>query len=153
MKSKVSIALVVICMALGCVVLFNQNVMGKQSETQKDTALEKPSKIKDLPYRDDTVAINTGEAVRYENEVQHSVGSDFWMEYDSTAFDEECSSLYFDPGSVERNECGGDRALRTCILRPRKTGEFQVRAIHDFRGDTEMVFTYVVVVNESPANQ
>lgn len=166
MKNKVSILHIAICVAISSVLFFNQTVMGKQCIKEIDQAKPKVGKVIDLPQPNSldedpillnkvdstafNLTINLGDAVRYSAPVHFSVGSEYTMECDKTAFDIDCSTLYDHPEDMEMGMCGADSAMQIYTLRPLKKGEFIVKAIHDFRGDIERVITYTIVVNEFP---
>lgn len=42
--------------------------------------------------------------------------------------------------------CGGDQATKTCILEALKKGIYQIKVIHDYRGETERLITYTITV-------
>ena len=78
--------------------------------------------------------VRANQPLTYSSEVHASVGSWFKIDYDSTAFHMTSRMKYYNPESVERGECGGDKGELTYILTPKKKGIFVIYETKDFRG-------------------
>lgn len=141
MESKFSFVLIAVFVTLGCLLLFQQRAMGKQ---RSEAGAKGP--VVDLQQPGDSVTISLGDAVRYTGTEHRSVGTTYWMEYDPEAFRVEWKKVYEQPAKARRGEEGSDRAQLIHTLHSLKRGEFTVRAIHDFRGDTASVATYHIEV-------
>lgn len=99
-----------------------------------------------LEDNDSKMIISIGNEIKYSYPIHGSVGTEYRIEYDSTAFQMSCTTVYDDPISVALGMCGGDKAVRTCKLRPLKLGEYTIKIIHEFRGDVERVVTHTITV-------
>ena len=93
------------------------------------------------------INVSLSETFSYSYNIHGSVGYDYDIEYNKSAFDVETTIAYDDPEAVEAGMCGGDSAIKTCVFRPKKRGTFTIKVIHQFRGNTEDVITYNVRVD------
>ena len=100
-----------------------------------------------LPQKDSTITATLFDRFSYSHSIHGSVGYDFNVEYDKTAFHVKNYVEYKDPKAVERGMCGGDSAVKTCEFSPLKKGTYEIRIIHEFRGDVTSVITYKIIVN------
>lgn len=135
-----------------------RNLIGKD-KTDKERRITDELKIKSqdepvvpvkvglrLPDEDGNLTVPLGEAIQYSDKVHGSVGIGYRVEYDKEDFKMDSTSEFDNPGSIARRECGGDSAVKTCILTPLRKGTFTVRIIHEFRGEVEKVVTFRIKV-------
>lgn len=99
-----------------------------------------------LPQVDSTITISLFETFSYSQGIHGSVGYDYNVEYDETAFLVDTHVVYDNPKAVEEGMCGGDSAVKTCVFTPRKKGEYTIKIVHKFRGDTKNVITFNIIV-------
>lgn len=103
-------------------------------------------KIVTLPKVSGSITINTGDDIKYTHAIHGSVGINYTVEFDDTAFEAYYNIKYDAPDAVEAGMCGGDSAMRTTTLTSLKKGTYTVRVIHSFRGTVEKVLTYKIIV-------
>lgn len=70
----------------------------------------------------------------YTHEVHASVGSSYYAKFDSSAFLMRSAMKFNNPESERAITCGGDRGDKTSIFIPRKTGNYEIKIYHNFRG-------------------
>ena len=99
-----------------------------------------------LPQEDSTITISLSETFSYSQSIHGSVGYDYNIEYDETAFLVDTHVVYDNPKAVEKGMCGADSAVKTCVFTPRKKGEYTIKIVHKFRGDTTNVITFNIIV-------
>ena len=75
-----------------------------------------------LSQEDSTITISLSETFSYSQSIYGSVGYDFNVEYDATAFHIETYIVYDNPKGVEEGMCGGDSAVKICVFKPLKEG-------------------------------
>lgn len=80
----------------------------------------------------------------YTHEVHSSVGSSYYADFDTSAFEMRTAMKYDDPESVKEGMCGGDRGEKTSIFIPRKTGNYKIKIYHNFRGKITDSLTFKV---------
>ena len=42
--------------------------------------------------------------------------------------------------------CGADSAVKTCVFTPRKKGKYTIKIVHKFRGHTQNVITFNIII-------
>lgn len=151
MKFKTKTAAFIACLSIFAMLLSCPLAMGrtakKKARVKKKTCVTAaPKKTVKLKDEDEKLTINLGDELLYCHSVHASVGYGYWIDYDEDAFKMDCETVYLYPENMEQNMCGGDAAERTCVLQSLKKGDFTVKVIHDFRGETEQVITYTVIV-------
>ena len=99
-----------------------------------------------LPQEDSTITISLSETFSYSQSIHGSVGYDYNVEYDETAFLVDTHVVYDNPKAVETGMCGADSAVKTCVFTPQKKGEYTIKIVHKFRGDTKNVITFNIIV-------
>ena len=77
---------------------------------------------------------------------QNSVGINFLMECDTTAFAVDFKSAYENPESMERGERGGDGMTVIYTLTPKKKGTFTVYTVVNYRGREESRTKHLITV-------
>lgn len=82
----------------------------------------------------------------YTHEVHASVGSSYYAEFDTSAFEMRAAMKFDNPESVREGMCGGDRGEKTSIFIPRKTGNYKIKIYHNFRGKITDSITYKVYI-------
>ena len=97
----------------------------------------------------DTRVVRLGESLDFSGKFHGSVGLMYFLEYVSDAFDAKKSFKYDRPEYSKpggTTAAGGDSGVLTYTLIPRRTGEFLVREISDFRGDQTVLRETTVLV-------
>lgn len=122
--------------------LHSMNVIGGRNSEKKHESVSTIS----LGENDSKLTVNVGDQLRYSHSVHGSVGYDYKVEYDKSAFKLTHNTEYDNPESVAMGMCGGDSAVKTCILQALKKGKYKVKVIHEFRGAVERVITYTITV-------
>ena len=97
-----------------------QNIAKKQAIILDDATEEYSATINDELY--------------YTHEVHASVGSSYYAKFDSSAFLMRSAMKFNNPESERAITCGGDRGEKTSIFIPRKTGNYEIKIYHNFRG-------------------
>lgn len=82
----------------------------------------------------------------YTHEVHASVGSSYYTEFDTSAFLMRSAMKFDNPASERAITCGGDRGEKTSIFIPRKTGNYEIKIYHNFRGQITDSLTFKVSV-------
>ena len=82
----------------------------------------------------------------YTHEVHASVGSSYYAEFDSSAFLMRSAMKFNNPASERAITCGGDRGEKTSIFIPQKTGNYEIKIYHNFRGEITDSLTFKVNV-------
>ncbi|MBR5332324.1 MAG: hypothetical protein IKV32_03360 [Muribaculaceae bacterium] len=91
--------------------------------------------------------ISINDNLSYSGEVHASVGKSYSVEYDTTAFEMQSDIKYNNPESVKAGMCGGDKAVKTVSFTPLKTGDYTIKVLHNFRGQTTDSMTYKISIN------
>ena len=100
--------------------------------------------VVELKEHDSEYTINLGDIIQYSHSIHPSVGFEYSMVYDENAFKLSCNIKYDD--DYDPNEDGGDSANQTYTLKSLKKGIFKVKVIHLFRGTTERIITYKIII-------
>ena len=74
-----------------------------------------------------------GEHLTFKGNVHVSVGKEYRIEYDKTAFRVEYSCKYFHPESGRKMKPGGDGKIVTYTFTPLKKGQFEIYEVEGFR--------------------
>lgn len=82
----------------------------------------------------------------YTHEIHASVGSSYYAEFDSSAFLMRSAMKFDNPASERAITCGGDRGEKTSIFIPQKTGNYEIKIYHNFRGEITDSLTFKVSV-------
>lgn len=90
--------------------------------------------------------ISINNKLSYSGEIHASVGKSYNVEYDTTAFDMQSDIKYNNPESVKSGICGGDRAVKTVTFTPLKPGDYTIKVLHYFRGQTTDSLTFKVTI-------
>ena len=97
-----------------------------------------------LKEHDSIYIIKLGDVMQYSHSIYPSVGFYYSMEYDENAFKLSYDIKYNDRYDPDKE--GGDLANKTCTLKSLKKGFFKVKVIHLYRGETERIITYKIIV-------
>lgn len=97
-----------------------------------------------LKEHDSIYIIKLGDVMQYSHSIHPSVGFDYSMEYDEKAFNLSYDIKYDDRYDPDKE--GSDSANQTCTLKSLKKGFFKVKVIHLYRGKTERIITYKIIV-------
>lgn len=120
---------------------------GKQTKRNIEVMSEKETQSpRILGDEDSKISIPLGCDIVYSHSVHGSVGYDYSMEYDRTAFKLSENLRYNNPDAVANGMCGGDKAILTSTLTTMKKGRFIIKIIHTFRGSQERVITHDITV-------
>lgn len=115
-------------------------------EKIENTLKQRKTKPINLPDKNSTIKIPLGSTLSYSHAVHGSVGYGYHLDYNKTEFAIDYSYKYDNPEAVELGMCGADSAKQTCIIKPLKKGKFTIKVVHTFRGQTERIITYKIVV-------
>lgn len=140
-KYIIIVAIVIVLIAI--IVSYTAKTGKLKNNNDNHTSI---GKIVNLPKVSGTITINAGDYIKYTHAVHGSVGINYKVEFDDTAFEADYNIKYDDPDAVEAGMCGGDSAVRTTTLTSLKKGKYTVKVIHDFRGTVEKVLTYKIIV-------
>lgn len=91
------------------------------------------------------LTIRIGEHLAFEGRVYGSVGIEYRVECDETAFKVEYSRRYLHPEKMPFCD-GADEAIATYRLTPLRVGRFDVYEVEGFRGEETSRVRYVVNV-------
>lgn len=86
------------------------------------------------------------ESVSYSGEIYPSVGNNFRIECDTTAFKIDKQVKYYNPEAVSQGMPGGDEASVIYTLYPKRTGIFIIHEVSDFRGEETKRVKHIVIV-------
>ena len=101
-------------------------------EKKEQTIAKNQSIILDDATEEYSATIN--DELYYTHEVHASVGSSYYAKFDSSAFLMRSAMKFNNPESERAITCGGDRGDKTSIFIPRKTGNYEIKIYHNFRG-------------------
>ena len=87
-----------------------------------------------------------GEHLTFKGEVHVSVGKEYRIEYDKTAFRVEYSCKYFHPESGRKMKPGGDGKIVTYTFTPLKKGQFEIYEVEGFRNHETSRIEHTIVV-------
>ena len=87
-----------------------------------------------------------GEHLTFKGEVHVSVGKEYRIEYDKTAFRVEYSCKYFHPESGRKMKPGGDGKIVTYTFTPLKKGQFEIYEVEGFRDHETSRTEHTIVV-------
>lgn len=93
------------------------------------------------------IDICVGAEIQYKGIVHGSVGIDYRLDYDKTAFKEYKVLSYTDPSRAHM--CGGDKQEVIYTLIALKEGDFLIKEIEDFRGERTIIKESIVRVKGS----
>ena len=100
--------------------------------------------IQDNSIKTSNISIN--ETFSYSSEIHASVGKDYYAQYDTSAFEMQSEIKYHHPEVVNARMCGGDRAKKTMLFTPLKSGTSIIKFFHNFRGEiTDSIIYYINV--------
>lgn len=97
-----------------------------------------------LKEHDSIYIIKLGDVMQYSHSIHPSVGFNYSMVYDENAFNLSYDIKYDDRYGLDKE--GGDLANKTYTLKSLKKGFFKVKVIHLYRGETERIITYKIIV-------
>ena len=101
-------------------------------EKKEQTIAKNQAIILDDTTEEYSATIN--DELYYTHEVHASVGSSYYAEFDSSAFEMRSAMKFNNPESERAITCGGDRGEKTSIFIPQKTGNYKIKIYHNFRG-------------------
>lgn len=139
MKEAKLLFIIVVMVALIC------GACSVWKQNRKSAIIEKASTV-NLGDKDSKINITLGGQLRYSHSIHGSVGYDYKIEYDETAFVLTKQIKYDNPDAVSKGMCGGDSAVLTSTLIPQKKGKYIIKVIHTFRGNVNSVITYHITV-------
>ncbi|MBQ2839144.1 MAG: hypothetical protein IJE73_05885 [Muribaculaceae bacterium] len=119
---------------------------------QNTTTMEKKEQTKTkkqpiiLDDATDEYSATLNDELYYTHEVHASVGSSYYAEFDSSAFLMRSAMKFNNPASERAITCGGDRGKKTSIFIPQKTGNYEIKIYHNFRGEITDSLTFKVNV-------
>ena len=113
-------------------------------EEQEQTIAKNQAII--LDDASDEYSANLNDELYYTHEVHASVGSSYYAEFDSSAFEMRSAMKFNNPESERAITCGGDRGEKTSIFIPRKTGNYEIKIYHNFRGQITDSLTFKVTI-------
>lgn len=113
-------------------------------EKEEQTIAKKQAIILDDATDEYSATLN--DELYYTHEVHASVGSSYYAEFDSSAFLMRSAMKFNNPASERAITCGGDRGEKTSIFIPRKTGNYEIKIYHNFRGQITDSLTFKVSV-------
>ena len=87
-----------------------------------------------------------GEHLTFKGNVHVSVGKEYRIEYDKTAFRVEYSCKYFHPESGRKMKPGGDGKIVTYTFTPLKKGQFEIYEVEGFRDHETSRTEHTIVV-------
>lgn len=87
-----------------------------------------------------------GEHLTFKGYVHVSVGKEYRIEYDKTAFRVEYSCKYFHPESGRKMKPGGDGKIVTYTFTPLKKGQFEIYEVEGFRDHETSRTEHTIVV-------
>ena len=87
-----------------------------------------------------------GEHLTFKGEVHVSVGKEYRIEYDKTAFRVEYSCKYFHPESGSKMKPGGDGKIVTYEFTPLRKGRFEIYEVEGFRDHETSRTEHTIVV-------
>lgn len=87
-----------------------------------------------------------GEHLTFKGNVHVSVGKEYRIEYDKTAFRVEYSCKYFHPESGRKMKPGGDGKIVTYTFTPLKKGQFEIYEVEGFRNHETSRTEHTIVV-------
>lgn len=87
-----------------------------------------------------------GEHLTFKGEVHVSVGKEYRIEYDKTAFRVEYSCKYFHPESGRKMKPGGDGKIVTYEFTPLRKGRFEIYEVEGFRNHETSRIEHTIVV-------
>ena len=87
-----------------------------------------------------------GEHLTFKGNVHVSVGKEYRIEYDKTAFRVEYSCKYFHPESGRKMKPGGDGKIVTYTFTPLKKGQFEIYEVEGFRNHETSRIEHTIVV-------
>ena len=87
-----------------------------------------------------------GEHLTFKGNVHVSVGKEYRIEYDKTAFRVEYSCKYFHPESGRKMMPGGDGKIVTCEFTPLRKGRFEIYEVEGFRDHETSRTEHTIVV-------
>ena len=86
------------------------------------------------------------ESVSYIGKIWSSVGHNFWIECDTTAFKIEKKVKYYNPESMAQGMSGSDKAQVIYTLHPKRKGIFVVHEVTNFRGEETGRIKHIIIV-------
>lgn len=95
---------------------------------------------------DSNINITLDSQIQYSHSVHSSVGYNYEIEYDKTAFLLTTKTKYDNLYAVSKGMCGGDSAILTSTLIPQKKGKYIIKVVHTFRGNVNSIITYCINV-------
>ena len=119
---------------------------------QNTTTIEKTEQViakKQAIILDDATeeySATINDELYYTHEVHASVGSSYYAKFDSSAFLMRSAMRFNNPESERAITCGGDRGEKTSIFIPRKTGNYEIKIYHNFRGQITDSLTFKVTI-------
>ena len=87
-----------------------------------------------------------GEHLTFKGNVHVSVGKEYRIEYDKTAFRVEYSCKYFHPESGRKMKPGGDGKIVTYEFTPLRKGRFEIYEVEGFRDHETSRTEHTIVV-------
>ena len=87
-----------------------------------------------------------GEHLTFKGNIHVSVGKEYRIEYDKTAFRVEYSCNYFHPESGRKMKPGGDGKIVTYTFTPLKKGQFEIYEVEGFRDHETSRTEHTIVV-------
>ena len=148
---KLSIILIIIVgaslfVSYSCKCVQNTTTLEKKEQTRakEQNRFEKQAIIVD--EESDEYNATLSDELYYTHEVHASVGSSYYAEFDSSAFLMRSAMKFDNPASERAITCGGDRGEKTSIFIPRKTGNYEIKIYHNFRGEITDSLTFKINV-------
>lgn len=141
---RFSIFSIIICVAL-FVAYSCKSVENTPTIEKKEQVIAKKQPII-LDDATDEYSAALNDELYYTHEVHASVGSSYYAEFDSSAFLMRSAMKFNNPASERAITCGGDRGEKTSIFIPQKTGNYEIKIYHNFRGEITDSLTFKVNV-------
>ena len=114
----------------------------EQTRAKEQNRFEKKAIILDDATDEYSATLN--DELYYTHEVHASVGRSYYAEFDSSAFLMRSAMKFNNPASERAITCGGDRGEKTSIFIPQKTGNYEIKIYHNFRGEITDSLTFKV---------
>ena len=143
MKKSIILSIIACCVISMCFYACKGQTTLQANPTNIETSNSQTIKLDNTTTE---YSISTNEILSYSGEVHASVGKSYSVEYDTTAFEMQSDIKYNNPESVKAGMCGGDKAVKTASFTPLKTGDYTIKVLHNFRGQTTDSTTYKISI-------
>ena len=140
--------IITLCLIVGATLIVSYSCKSTKNtpppEKKEQNIAKKQAII--LDDASDEYSANLNDELYYTHEVHASVGSSYYAKFDSSAFLMRSAMRFNNPESERAITCGGDRGEKTSIFIPRKTGNYEIKIYHNFRGQITDSLTFKVTI-------